>query len=156
MQAAQSNPVTPETGYSPSVLVCVTDQPSCERLIHAGASLARSMSVGLQVLSVLPQGLVSESLSAVMQSLYDTATALGAQMTFYFSGEPALTAAVHAAKSGVVQIVTGTPDAGSNLFLETIRGLLPELPLSIVDASGRLYTFPPYVHPQVDCVGTRN
>ncbi len=127
---------------SANVLVCVTDQLSCERLIRAGAAIADKYGVPVRVLSVLPEGLVSPQTAKVLQSLYDTASSLGAEMTFYFNKEPALTAAVHASQTGAIHLVSGTPGADSNLFIETIKGLLPELPLSIVDADGRLLTFP--------------
>ncbi len=127
---------------SANVLVCVTDQLSCERLIRAGAALAQKYGVPVRVLSVLPEGLVSPQTSKVLQSLYDIASSLGAEMTFYFNNEPALTAAVHASQTGAIHLVSGTPGTNSNLFIETIKGLMPELPLSVVDADGKLFTFP--------------
>ncbi len=127
---------------SANVLVCVTDQLSCERLIRAGAALAQEYGVPVHVLSVLPEGLVSPQTSKVLQNLYDIASSLGAEMTFYFNNEPALTAAVHARQTGALHLVSGAPGADSNLFIETIKGLVPELPLSVVDADGRLFTFP--------------
>ncbi len=127
---------------SANVLVCVTDQLSCERLIRAGAALAEEYGVPVRVLSILPEGLVSKQTASVLQNLYDIASSLGAEMTFYFNNEPALTAAVHASQNGAIHIVSGTPGADSNLFIETVKGLLPELPMSLVDADGRLFTFP--------------
>lgn len=88
------------------------------------------------------EGLVSKQTASVLQNLYDIASSLGAEMTFYFNNEPALTAAVHASQNGAIHIVSGTPGADSNLFIETVKGLLPELPMSLVDADGRLFTFP--------------
>ena len=97
----------------------------------------------LSVLSVLPKRPVTPGESEFMQSLCDTAAAAGAEVDFLFSSEPMLTAAVHATKIGASHIVTGTPDANSNMFLETVKTLLPELPISVVDVDDRLYTFPP-------------
>ena len=42
-----------------NVLVCVTDQPSCRRLIVAGASIAQRLELPLKVVCVRPEGLVS-------------------------------------------------------------------------------------------------
>lgn len=137
---------------SPCVLVCVTDQLSCERLIRAGAAIAKSKDIPVSVVSVLPEGLVSEKTASVLQGLYDTASALGAEMNFYFNSEPALTAAVHAKTNGAVQIVSGTPGPDSTLFIETIKTLLPDIPMTIVDADDRMYTFPAIstaLHPTV-------
>lgn len=126
----------------PNVLVCVTDQPSSERIIRAGASIAKDSGLALNVVTVLPKGFVSEKTSAILQSLYDTANSLGAEMYFYFNSEPALTIAVHAKKKGSVHIVSGKPGVNSNMFIETIKGLLPHLPISIVDSDNRMYTIP--------------
>ena len=125
------------------VLVCASCKASYQRLLQTGAIIAEESGLQLQVLSILPKGPVDPSKSEFMQSLYDAAAISGAQVTFLFSNEPSLTAAVHATKIGARHIVTGTPDANSNLFLETARALLPELPVSIVDADNRVYTFPP-------------
>lgn len=127
---------------NPNVLVCVTDRPGSERLIRAGASIAKDSGIALNVVTVLPKGFVSENTAAVLQELYNTANSLGAEMHFYFNSEPALTIAVHARKTGSEHIVSGEPDADSSLFIETLRGLLPDLPVSIVDSDGRIYTIP--------------
>jgi K+-sensing histidine kinase KdpD len=126
----------------PNVLVCVTDQPTSERLIRVGASIAQDNNIALNVVCVLPKGFVSENTSAILQNLYDTANTLGAEMFFYFNSEPALTIAVHAKKKGTVHIVSGKPGANSNMFIETIKGLLPQLPISIVDSDNRIFTIP--------------
>lgn len=128
--------------FEPNVLVCVTDQPSSERLIRAGAEIAKENNLALNVVSVLPKSFVSESTAKILQDLYDTANSLGAEMFFYFNSDPALTIAVHARKRGTVHIVSGKPGANSNMFIETIRGLLPQLPLSIVDSDERIITIP--------------
>ena len=125
----------------PTVLVCVTDQLSSERLIRSGAEIAKKQKLALHVVCVLPEGFVSEKTSSVLQNLYDTANSLGAEMTFYFNSDPALTIAVHAKKSGSVHIVSGAPGYESSFFIETIKALLPRQPISIVDADSRVYTF---------------
>ncbi|MDD2362706.1 MAG: hypothetical protein PHH84_07130 [Oscillospiraceae bacterium] len=132
------------TNYIPdnNVLVCVTDQLSCERLIRTGAAIAKKKGIPVQVVSVLPETLVSDNTACVMQKLYDTANSLGAEMTFYFNSDPALTVVVHAKKSGATHIVSGTPGTDSTLFIETIKSLLPDLPITIINTDNRLYTFP--------------
>ena len=135
-----------------SVLVCVTDQPSCRRLILAGVEIAKTYGASVQVVSIQPEGLVSPLTANALQNLYDVSSSLGAEMTVYFNNEPALTAAVHASKTGAIHLVSGTPGADSNLFIETIKKLLPELQflkdlrdhLSIVDAEGHMVTFPAF------------
>lgn len=125
-----------------NVLVCVTDQTSCRRLIMAGAAIAEKYNVPVKVVSVQPEGLVSPKAAEALQVLYNISAKLGADMTVYFNDDPALTVAVHARKSNAMHIVSGSPGANSNLFIETIKGLLPELPLSIVDVDEHIVTFP--------------
>ena len=100
-----------------NVLVCVTDQPSCRRLIVAGASIAQRLELPLKVVCVRPEGLVSPKTAEALQVLYNISGKLGAD-------------------------ISGAPGANSNLFIETVKGLLPELPLSIVDADEHIVTFP--------------
>lgn len=127
-----------------NVLVCVTDQPSCRRLILAGSKIAEQYQVPVKVLSVLPPAFVSEKTAEVLQTLTNISGKLGAEMTIYFNDDAALTAAVHARKTNAVHIVSGSPGADSNLFIETVKGLLPEIPMSIVDAEEHIVTFPAF------------
>lgn len=127
-----------------NVLVCVTDQPSCRRLILAGDAIAKKYDVPVKVVSILRPALVSQKTAGTLQTLYDISGKLGAEMTVYFNNDPALTAAVHAKKTHAIHLVSGAPGADSNLFIETVKGLLPELPVSIVDEEGHLVTFPSF------------
>ena len=127
---------------SANVLVCVTDQPSCRRMILAGDTIARRSGIPVKVVTILPPGAVSPRTADTLQTLYNIAGKLGAEMTVYFNDEPALTAAVHARKTNAVHIVSGSPGAQSNLFVETIKSLLPEVPLSVVDENEQMLTFP--------------
>ena len=87
-----------------SVLVCVTDQLSSRRLILAGARIAEQYNARVRVVSILPEGLVSEKTADTLQKLYDVSGSLGAEMTVFFNNEPALTAAVHASQIGAVSL----------------------------------------------------
>lgn len=127
---------------SANVLVCVTDQLSCERLIRP-APLWRKNTASRSVSSAFCRKVWSRNKPPRCFKTCMTSPALWAQeMTFYFNNEPALTAAVHASQNGAIHIVSGTPGADSNLFIETVKGLLPELPMSLVDADGRAVHLP--------------
>lgn len=125
-----------------NVLVCVTDQLACRRLILAGDAIARQYDVPVKVISVMPLGLVSAKTGETLQTLYNISSKLGAEMTVYFNDDPALTVAVHAGTTNAIHIVRGAPGSNSSLFIETIKGLLPEIPMSIVDADDQMLTFP--------------
>lgn len=64
-------------------------------------------------------------------------------MTVYFNDSPALTVAVHARQT-TPSIVSGSPGTDSNTFIETIKGLLPETPMTIVDNEQQMITFPSF------------
>ncbi len=125
-----------------AVLVCVTDQPSCHRLIMAGKTIAEQYGLPLQVVSVLPPRLVSDKTAQALQTLHNISSKQGADMTVFFNESPAVTIAVHARQCGAVHLVSGTPGADNTMFLATLRELLPEIPLSLVDTDGQLITFP--------------
>ena len=126
-----------------TVLVFVTDQPECGRLIEAGARLANRYAVPLQVLSILPTGPMSEYTAARLQVLYDLSGKLGADMTVLFADSPVLTAAVYARKHHAIHIVSGSPGRGGGVFIEGVRSLCPSVPWSVLDESQKLITFPP-------------
>jgi hypothetical protein len=133
-----------QTENPASVLVCVTDQPSCRRLILAGNAIAQEYGLPVKVVTVLKPGLVSAKTADVLQTLYNIAGHLGAEMTVYFNDSPALTVAVHARQTNAVHLVSGYPGADSNRFIETIKGLLPEVPVSMVDDNQQIFTFPSF------------
>lgn len=90
------------------VLVCVTSQPDCERLIRAGKKIADGEGVPLQVVSVQRMEECFQPNSDTLERLHQQAKAVNAEMTIYFNDSPAITAAVHAVKEGAVNIVMGS------------------------------------------------
>ena len=132
------------TDSSANVLVCVTDQPSCRRLILAGDSIAKRYAIPVKVVTVLKPGLISPKTAETLQTLYNIAGRLGAEMTVFFNDDPALTGAVHARQTNAVHLVSGSPGMESSRFLETIKGLLPELPVTMVDEHEQMMTIPAF------------
>ena len=124
------------------VLVCVTSQPDCERLIRAGKKIADGEGVPLQVVSV-------QRMEECFQPNSDQqAKAVNAEMTIYFNDSPAITAAVHAVKEGAVNIVMGFPRENSAHFVEDVHLLAPEVPISMVDGDDKIYQMIPAAAPQ--------
>ena len=100
------------------VLVCVTSQPDCERLIRAGKKIADGEGVPLQVVSVQRMEECFQPNSETLERLHQQAKAVNAEMTVYFNDSPAITAAVHAVKEGAVNIVMGFPRENSARFVK--------------------------------------
>ncbi|MBR2868110.1 MAG: hypothetical protein IKB88_03445 [Clostridia bacterium] len=128
----------------PCVVVCVTPQESCLRLIEAGAGIAGDSGLPLVVLSVFKE---SSGLNAneggVLENLFECAKKYDAQMNIYFNNSPALVVAVAAKKLGAVNLVTGFPEEGSSGFIGRIHEILPELTITMVDKEMNRYNIIP-------------
>lgn len=124
-----------------TVLVCVTAQKSSETLVRVGKTVAEKSKADLEVVSVLPLADGEDAFNPeVLENIYRTAKNQGGEMAVYFSDDPTLTVAAHIAKRKPVMIITGFPGENSNEFISTIRLLLPEIPIGMVDGQGKLYT----------------
>lgn len=133
-----------------SILVCVTGQRDCDRLIHAGKEYAEETHLPLQVLCVQPTVNGFCAHSEEIEYLHQTSIEAGAEMTIYFHDDAALIAAGFAKQCRAVQIVTGMPDGRPNGFVEVMHRLLPSIPISMVSKEGKIYNMYPsyrYIKP---------
>jgi len=118
---------------SGAVLVCVTRQKTCERLIVEGANLAKELDAELHVMHVARAGdnlLGNPSESDALEYLYQVCREYGADMTMIRSGEVASTIANHARKVGAVAIVMGRlPRSRRKSFdvVDEVNSQLPEI-----------------------------
>ncbi len=138
------------------VLVCVTPQSECERLIKAGAMLAKEKNEALEVLSVFHEKDGFGPNPAVLEQLYSCAKDENAQMSVYFNDSPAIVAAVHAKKKGASDIVVGFPKERSTHFVSALRSLLPDVTISMVDVDDcdKIYRMiPQNKEPRYEIVG---
>ncbi|MBO5410361.1 MAG: hypothetical protein J6A60_03780 [Clostridia bacterium] len=129
----------------PCVMVSVTQQQSCSRLIEAGARIAKEENKPLVVLSVFKE---SNGLNAneggVLETLFECARKHDAAMNIYFNDSPALVVAVAAKKMNASTLVTGFPAEGSNGFIARIHEILPEMPITMVDGDSNEYKIIPF------------
>ena len=125
-----------------SVLVCVTGQYDCDRLIEAGFAQAVELGCELHVLCVRPPIRDLSYLSQEIEYLYRTAKELGADMTISFNSNAPKTAADFARKINARHLVTGMPDNRPNGFVLTLHELLPRLQITMVteDCEKLLYS----------------
>lgn len=128
----------------PCVVVCVTPQESCARLIEAGARIAKEEGLPLAVLSVFRE---SNGLNAneggALETLFECAGRFNASMNVYFNNSPALVVAVASKKLGAVKLITGFPEEGSSGFIGRIHEILPELTITMVDKNMNEYRILP-------------
>ena len=119
-----------------SVLVCVTGQYDCDRLIEAGFEQAVGSGSELRVLCVHDPASDLSRFSDEIEYLYRTAKDLGADMTVLFSDKAPRCAADFARKINAKQLITGIPDNRPNGFVLTLHELLPRLQITMVTKEG--------------------
>ena len=130
-----------------TVLVCITPQESSKQLVKSGRAIAEKHGAKLEVVSVLPlcQGDGEYKIEPdTIEKLYQTARSEKGEMAVYFSDDPILTVSAHIAKRKPLTLVVGFPGERSNNFVSAIHLLLPDIPVSMVDARGVIYNILPY------------
>ena len=126
-----------------AVLVCVTDQLACERLIEAGKKLSDMMGVRLEVLSVQSNFQDSAKKSEALEYLYDIAVQNGASMTIYYHSDSVLMAAGHIAKHKISNVVTGMPANSGIGFVQVLKAVCPEVSITMVADDNKTITLEP-------------
>ena len=128
---------------SKMVLVCVTGQHDCDRLIRTGRKIADELALPLRVLCVQPASAGFEGNGEELEYLRQTARDAQAEMTVYFNDDASLMAVGVAKKLGVKHIVTGMAEATVNGFVEIIHKFLPHVPISMVAKDGKIHNICP-------------
>ena len=131
----------------PSVLVCVTGQRDCDRLIRVGKQMAEESGACLQVLCVQPTANGFHVGGQEIEYLYQTTREAGAEMTIYFHDDAALIAAGFVKQGNAHRVVTGMPDGRANGFVETIHQLVPKVTISMVSKDETVYNMMPQQEP---------
>lgn len=127
-----------------SVLVCATLQTSSENLIRAGKAIADKNSARLEIVTVIPLDNEERKFDPkALDSLYTCAKKHGGELAVYFSDDPIMTVCAHTAKHTPLTLVTGFPGEKSNSFISLVRLILPDVPISMVDAKGLVYNMLP-------------
>lgn len=127
-----------------TVLVCVTAQSSSENLIRAGKAMAEKNSADLEIVSVVPIEEEERKFDPqALDSLYTCAKENDGEMAIYFSDDPTMTVCAHIAKTKPLTLVVGFPGERSNNFISLIHLILPDVPISMVDAKGMVYNILP-------------
>lgn len=132
-----------KNSVTPSVLVCVTMQHDCKRLILAGREIAEKKNLKLHVLSIFKEDCDYEKTSGEIESLYTASVDQGAEMTILFSGNQPVAAAAFAKKVGAEHIVTGMPGEQLSIFIGVLHQLTPDVPLSMVTKQNVVYNMYP-------------
>ncbi|NLO36004.1 MAG: hypothetical protein GX112_06600 [Clostridiaceae bacterium] len=121
------------------ILVCVTDQESCTRLIKAGRQLADIVAVPLKVISVRPHGSGSWMASEELEYLYNMAKQLNAEMIIRFHDFAAEAVADYVRRQPVKAVIVGEPpQPGQSVFISHLEEHFPDLAILCVKDNGKL------------------
>jgi len=116
---------------TPTTVVCVTDQFSCERLIHVGRRIADMSGTSLVVVS---SGKLSPSLNhEALDHLFSVSKEYGADMDVFYSDTPFETLLSFLQGSGAQHVVTGMPQE-ENSILKLLWERFPQIHFYTVDA----------------------
>nr|WP_122011817.1 hypothetical protein [Maliibacterium massiliense] len=121
------------------VVVCVTDQFCCDRLIHAGRQLADETGRHLNVLSIQGHACFQARCAEALEYLFEVSKQAGAEMFVYYRADRLETAVQFMRAHNVGAIVCGMPqDAGPDGFVPHMRAAFAQADIIIVDAQGHL------------------
>ena len=121
----------------PRVMVCVTRQKTCERLIKIGQKLVNGTGGKLTVVHVTKVGvnvLGNPDEGEALDYLFQVSKQAGADMTVLRSDNILNTLLDYAKKNDITEIVMGeSPDPGSgNSIMHNMEYLLPGIKFNIV------------------------
>jgi K+-sensing histidine kinase KdpD len=125
------------------ILVCVTDQESCGRLIEAGRKLADLTENILKVICVRPRRTEIWFGSDEVEYLFNRSKQLNAEMIIIFHDYAIEAVADYIRSNDVDYIVVGMPpDPGQSIFISGLEEKFPNVPVIALDQTGNLQLVP--------------
>ncbi len=118
------------------VMVCVTGQKTCERLIVAGSRMAKELDAEATVVHVAREGmdLLGGSLkeAEALEYLFRMASEHGAGMMVIRSNDVVSTLVSHARRLNAEMIVLGSPRKARRDITREIKAELPEMKFEVI------------------------
>lgn len=130
------------------IMVFVTAQQSCARLIEAGYEIAEKTNQKLKVISIINK--FDEKTTNTLKELYDYVDTLNAEMNLYVNNEPFITAAVAAKRFKATEIITGFPKDNGSPFIYGLHSIAPDIPITMVDEDGTQYRMVQYTKEELN------
>lgn len=129
--------LTEKTIEKKAVLVCVTDQRFCERLIAFGAQVAQKQDAQLLVLNVLNRGVQAHDLqsSDALEYLFQVSNRYQADMSIFYNADPIRVSNDFISRRNIVHVVTGMP-SNDGCFVMNLQQTFPSIQLTIVPPAG--------------------
>jgi K+-sensing histidine kinase KdpD len=125
------------------VLVCVTDQESCGRLIETGRNLANMADMPLKVICVRPRRTEIWFGSDEVEYLFNRSKQLDAEMIIIFHDYAVEAVAEYIRNNEINYIIVGMPpDLGQSIFISGLEDQFPQIPIISLDHTGALQLVP--------------
>jgi K+-sensing histidine kinase KdpD len=115
---------------SDNIMVCVTQQKTCERLINKGASLQEKLKGDLYVIHVVKEGvnfLGNDKEGDALEYLFDISKGVGANLTVLRSQDVVKALAEFAENNKIGHIILGEPsgDCKEEGIVSELKNKLP-------------------------------
>ncbi len=124
------------------VLVCVTAQLSCEKLINRGKELAEKLGRPLRVVTVLNKEGNAKEKSTALKNLNALSKKSKCNIDIVYSENAAQSLGFHINKINPCHILIGNPIEGGRFFEEFMSNTYTA-PVSVVDSEEKIiYTLP--------------
>lgn len=130
------------------IMVCVTQQVSCARLIEAGAKIANQESKALIVVSVISKD--HPHSMDILNTLYETVEKHNANMNVYFNDSAIITTAAAAKKFNADLIITGFPGVKGSGFIGALHEIVPDIPITMIDEDMTEYKINPFDYAELE------
>ncbi len=122
-----------------TVLVCVTPQVSCEKLISCSHTIAEKENAELKIICVFSKNNCYSPDFDALEILNESAMNFNAELTVHFNDSPAETVAKTAKSLNSPILVVGFPGKRSSGFIKKLHTILPDTPLCMVDDDFTVY-----------------
>ncbi len=121
-------------GLEKLILVCVTDQKNCARLIKAGDTLAKSLAMKMKILSVQPSKEVQKLQDTYLEYLFNVCKSMNAEMKVYWGEDVNRIAIDYIRHECIRQLVVGEPEEMEpGNFVYEVHQAFPDIPILVVD-----------------------
>ncbi|MGI6169278.1 MAG: universal stress protein [Christensenellales bacterium] len=122
---------------TPRIMVCVTRQKTCERLIQTGSFMAKETQADLSVVHVERPGvnfLGNPSESEALEYLFQVSSSFHADLTVLREDDVVDTLVRYVKKNGVVALVMGRPpvEESEDSIVRQLRNRLPDVNIMVI------------------------
>lgn len=126
-----------------NILVCVKNKNTASRLISIAKKLSYIKRLPLQVLYIKPSNEGYSVNSDEMEYMYSISKKAQAEYTVFFNDNPSEIAANFAKEINAKYLVLGTNSEGNNTFVESVKTLLPNMPICTMSSNGCIHNISP-------------